>query len=397
MATVRIEARDVETQQKIYGAVVRLNVSPNQPPLQPGCGGDAVFDIHGQWCLNNPVAREIAKTMIDTPWCRVTPERIELCRSYHAQIIAYEAILAGGYQATGYTDVDGEIIFTDVPAGSGEIRISHDYQGWSPQLETIYVVQPYNFHIAYINRDGEPPPPETYTSYIKVVDGSGPIPAEGPPITNAVMYLMHGIHGEYWGYADANGIVSFVDMPAWAGYDGWIEAPGFETKPVKNFDLAANTYERPYLIWLIPVEPPPEERGLHIELISPESIPNGIYGLGNPLEILVSIRNDTLDTKEVRVIMRSASGNVLDTEPDLYWKNISAGGVTTISVGISLGVYSISDEYIYIELWEQHDGKMDIKHVTVGNPAPPDGEGIGMLLLGAIGLGALYLISEMKK
>jgi hypothetical protein len=149
--------------------------------------------------------------------------------------------------------------------------------------------------------------------------------------------------------------------------------------------------------------PPTPPGALRISALSPEIIPNGIYHEGNPIEIAVSIFNDTPDLKEIRVKMRSAAGAVLDSEPDLYWKNLSPDESCSITLKFkSIIPKGFTNEHIGIELWDQHAGQSDRKYVTVGQPTTsplePSAAGYGgVLLLGALGLGAAYVLGEVAK
>jgi hypothetical protein len=421
--------------------------------------------------------------------------------------VSCSAVDPVGIPHTGITDSNGEYCFTfsELP-GVNRIEVTISKPGYETR-GFVYLAM-FNGHTIHAHLSPEVVP-ETYSTYIVVSPRGHPETV----IPSAIMYLMHGIHGEFWKYADSNGIVSLENMPAAHGYDGWVEAPGYEVKSLSGIFLPmGSTYGSPYLIYLDggPEEPEPEpenvtvifriqdgstwidcelanmncppisgcrvdinapggpyvgisdaageariqlpigsmsyrinppvgssyslldwtddvvtgenqvifrwmrgssspdvpdvpDRALHIISISPETIPNGIYHEGNPIEIFTTILNDTDVTKEVRVKMRSAGGKILDTEPDLHWKNIPAGGIDTISVAYAWVIPAgFENEYITIELWEQHTGKVDTKHVTVGNPdyepdKPPDtGYGSLIIPIALIGAGA-YVLGEMLR
>ncbi len=121
-----------------------------------------------------------------------------------------------------------------------------------------------------------------------------------------------------------------------------------------------------------------EEADLYIKSCIPTEIPNGLYGVTAPLTINAFIKNATFETVEVKLILTAKSGaTIIDTEPDLTWKNISAGEEWTTSVGVPSTDFTelyIKDEWLKVELWEQYASTpTDTIDIKVGDPGvPPD-------------------------
>ncbi len=190
-------------------------------------------------------------------------------------------------------------------------------------------------------------------------------------------------------YTDVRGVTVFQNVP-YGGYKLRVEKDGYiphESDIYFQSPLPKITYE----VTMIP-EPPAGKLTMEV---SPASFANDV----NTVEVLATIHNDTSETKEVKVDLRMR-GAVRDTEPDLYWENVEPGKLTTISVrAVDIG-FGLKNEYVYVDLREQHDGLIQTIPIPVGDPeAPPEPEPLESILIPLILIGgtlaaAYYLVKK---
>jgi len=283
---------------------------------------------------------------------------------------------------------------------------THDYEDGSIQVNAIV-----GLFYAYLKPIGVPMPPQVALVRIEVREHPSQIKLPG------IFVRITGADYSLNGHSNSDGIIEFEDIPVGRAevllqQDAGILKPvthQIEIRPPAIFYILHMEIDEDILI----PPPPPDDDDIPIpgplELVAiiPDYIPNGIYHEGNPISIIGTIQNRTLETKHVQLKMRSAAGKVLDVEPDYLIRKIAAGGQTEITVKMdSVIPASFKDEWISIELHEKQDGFVHVKHLQVGSPTTPSGEkypgdeedGLGGLIVAsAIILGGAYLAAELLK
>jgi hypothetical protein len=84
----------------------------------------------------------------------------------------------------------------------------------------------------------------------------------------------------------------------------------------------------------------------------------------NKLLVIVNIENKAIQTSEYKVYLYDAKDKLLDTEPDLGWKNIGSGKDSSINLDSKVPIGEIGDKYT-IKIKEQNSGWEDSKVETL--------------------------------
>jgi len=111
--------------------------------------------------------------------------------------------------------------------------------------------------------------------------------------------------------------------------------------------------------------------GVYIQSCSPVQFPLGWYGIGSEMRVNIVIANDTAETVEAKVKLTAEQGTeIVDAEPDMYWKNIGPSETWAISVGVPSEENPIAyfgNEKLRAELWLQGEAAFtDSVDITIG-------------------------------
>lgn len=129
---------------------------------------------------------------------------------------------------------------------------------------------------------------------------------------------------------------------------GNLFSPAMSNAIIATEKAKQTLYAEPYIAPPSPAPPSPSSVSPSLEVIAPQEL-GAITSLthsvvsGDEIRVKVSIRNTSKETQEYRAYLYTSSGDLVDSEPDTFWKNVKAGQSWTFTLDSTWKAFDIKD------------------------------------------------------